>query len=43
MTNHIKEEQVLYDWSGKDQDRDRLQKCQWGTLKGTNFQVILTW
>ena len=40
MTNHTKEEQFLYDWSRKDQDRDRVHNCQWGTL---NLQGILTW
>ena len=43
MTNHIKEEQFLYDRSRKDQHREEAQKCQWGTIKGTNLKGILTW
>ena len=26
MTNHIKEEQSLYDWNRNDQDKNRVQK-----------------
>ena len=33
MTNYIKEEQSLYDWNGKDQDKDRVPK-QMGYIKG---------